>query len=167
MLRGIETVVTPDELEPGRFYLLSSAESEPQLFQCVRADYELEGAPVDQALIFNEGDGLGVWLEQLPTYGPVVRLAEAHVRINQQDIRGNQFQTSWRPGMIGLTNGQVILAAPLPGRGFQDVDLLTGRYVSGGRSQNWVSCTALSFVIDEGENEREIGRYVAPRINRT
>jgi hypothetical protein len=111
--------------------------------------------------VFDSKDAPGIWIEDLPDYGAVIRLPEVHIRIDPFAAVGNEHRTSLRPGMIIVAANEVIVTVPIQMRNWTAVNLSTGRYVVDRLPASSVSFAALSLVIGDGDDEREIGRFAA------
>ena len=161
MLRGLDGIVASHEVEPGRFYLTWDGNGVPVPFQCVRTGEMRDGNPVDMALLFTPGDSPGLWTETVPDYGSMVRLPGVHFRIDPLHATGNERRTSVRAGMILVVGNEVIVTVPLQFRGWLAVNISTGHHVVDRIPLGWVSFSALSLVVDEGDSERVVGGFRA------
>ena len=154
MIRGIDGIVTQEQLELGRFYLDPGYGRGTTLFQWVRNGRTREGAPDEGALVFARDDEPCLELTYLPTSGPWISLPPVHVRVDPPSAAGTAFTTSFTRSMFAVQEDAAIVAAVHDTFHWTPINILTGRVMRPGHQ--WVAFSRWSLVVDEAGEEISI-----------
>lgn len=152
MIRGIDGIVSPNDLEVGRFYLDPGYGAGATLFQWVRLG-EREGSPEEGALVFMENDRPTLALQGLNTSGPIVAMPPVSVRVDPPSASGTSYTKQLSRGMFVVESGGPIVAAERAGSRhyWTPINVQSGRIARPGH--NWVAFDRWSLVVDEAGEE--------------
>lgn len=155
MVRGIEGIVQPSQLELGRFYLDPGYGRGSTLFQWVRTGEMREGSAVEAMLVFSNSQpqpkNTPLYLQQPEGYRPLVKMPAVSVRVDPPSASGTVTTQSLNSRMLVIDGQTPVLMAAKGLFGSVAVDLATGRVCQ--LSNNWVIFSRWSLVVDEAGEE--------------
>jgi hypothetical protein len=161
MIRGIDRVIAPENMEVGRFYVSPGMEGEPVLFQWVSVR-PLAGVERQMALLFPYEGLAPIELQEALWYDAVIAMPAVEVRVDPPSA----FQSGGR-GRVVLNSlmaagDQPCIAVKNGARNHIVINLTTGMQIDQAGMELWVSFSRWSLVVDEAGEEVTIAGFDRP-----
>jgi len=158
-VRGVTRVVSAREMEVGRFYLEASQGSEPTLFQCIQTAIPFEGSTKQMALVYSLDGMPNLAIHDINWYETLVEMPNVSVRVDPPSISGTGTTTSLRMNTLIVIGSEAVINVPVGSRGWQSININTGRTIEQAIRREWVSFARWSLVVDEAGEEITIASF--------
>jgi len=153
-IRGIGSILSYGQAEPGRFYYQRWQDDLAALLQCVRTPQLVDGNPEDVALLFPPA-GAALSLEDIKWNEPLIAVGDVHVRVDPLSIVGSSSGYSAHAGMFLIHEESALVTIASSYRQWTTVNLSTGRIASF-PTVNWVAFSRWSLVTDDEHLGEEV-----------